>query len=441
MDVTFELVMINNGNEPLDNISLLEDLATQYGGAFQSIVPQAGAPAVVTFSDATDPVEINSSFDGGATDAELIDNTSGVNELGIGQSIAIQIVVEVDPDNVGALYTSGMLVNQATVEGTGTTSGAVVDDDSDDPNDVTNNDFTITNFGNAPMDMLSLQEDVAAQYGSAFVAIVPQAGAPATIQSSTATDAPEINASYDGGLTDAEVFDNTGANVNEIGMGQSVTIRLIFEVDPDATGAILDANNFLVNSATVSGNHNGTTYTDESDDPNESDDVDPNSDNNPDDPNLLFIADVSVAKEVVGTPVSLANGNFEVVYQLVVENGGNSDLDVSLNDDLDAQFGAAFISAGSLSMISQPAGDPITLDSANWDGDTVTEMVDQSVSNILAGGESFTVQITVEVDPDATGTSQMLDNQATVSGDAVDENGDPITDYWRTRRSNTIVNT
>ncbi|QEG22775.1 DUF4347 domain-containing protein [Mariniblastus fucicola] len=474
MDVTFEFVITNSGNESLDNISLIEDLATQYGGAFQRIVPQGvtSAPAVVTFTDGTNPVEINSSFDGGASDAELIDNAGGINELAMGETIRIQIVVEVDPDNATALYTSGMLVNQATVTGEGSTSGIVTDDDSDDPNDATNDDndadndpddpttwqvpivdltktligdpvaassgtqgnfdvtynFEITNFGNAPLDMLSLQEDVAAQYGTAFIRIVPQGTSQATIQASSMTDAPEINGSYDGGISDAEVFDNSGSNTNLLAMGESVRIRIVFEVDPNAVGANLDANNYLVNQATVSGNHNGTTYSDDSDDPNNGDDVDPNGDNNADDPNTLFIADVSVAKEVAGTPTPLANGNFNVTYQLVVENTGNASLDISLEDDLDAQFGSAFVSAGSLTMISQPAGNPITLDSANWDGDVVTEMVNQSFTNILEGGEFFIVQIEVEVDPDASGRSQALDNQATVTGDAVDENGLPLTD-------------
>ncbi len=472
LDVTFEFMITNSGNEAVENLSFIEDLAAQYGGAFQGIVLQGGAVATTTFTDATNPIEFNSGFDGGTSVAELIDNTTGGSELAMGQTIVFQIIVEVDPDNATALYTAGQLSNQASVSGTGVMSGVIVDDDSDDPSDMSNNDndgdndpddpnlwsvpvidltktlvgdpvaassgnqgnfdvtydFTISNFGNAPLDSMSLLEDVAAQYGGAFVAIVPQSGVPASIQLSTATDAPEINGSYDGGLSDAEVFDNTGANSNELAMGESVTIRIIFEVDPNAIGANFDANNNLVNQATISGNHDGTSYSDDSDDPNNASDVDPNGDNNADDPNTLFIADVSVAKEVVGTPVALGNGNWEVTYQLVVENTGNAALDVSLEDDLDAQFGAAFVSAGSLAMIAQPAGNPITLDSANWDGDLVTEMVNQTQTNILEGGDFFIVQITVEVDPDASGTSQMLNNQATVTGDAVDENGLPLTD-------------
>jgi hypothetical protein len=102
LDVTFEFEITNSGNDAVEDVSLLENLLAQYGGAFQGIVPQGGAPAVVSFSDATDPVEINPNFDGGTSDSELIDSST-TNELATGETIRIQIVVEVDPDN--ALFT------------------------------------------------------------------------------------------------------------------------------------------------------------------------------------------------------------------------------------------------------------------------------------------------------------------------------------------------
>ena len=141
-----------------------------------------------------------------------------------------------------------------------------------------------------------------------------------------------------------------------------------------------------------------------------------------------MIPDISVAKEVFSTT---PNGdNFDVVYQLVVENTGNVDLaDVSLIDDLATQFGGAFVSAGSPSVVTAPtdADSSITIDAA-WDGDARAEIIDQSVTtNLLKVGDSFVVQITVTVDPDATGTSGPLNNQATAGGDAVDDLGNPLT--------------
>ena len=136
---------------------------------------------------------------------------------------------------------------------------------------------------------------------------------------------------------------------------------------------------------------------------------------------------IAVAKQVSGT-TALANGNFSVTYELVVENTGSVDLaDVSLIDDLATQFGDAFINAGSLTLVTPPASGGIALDSS-WDGDLTAEMIDQTAMNLFVAGESFVVSITVEVDPDATGTSGELDNQAIVAGAAVDAMGNPFTD-------------
>jgi len=116
---------------------------------------------------------------------------------------------------------------------------------------------------------------------------------------------------------------------------------------------------------------------------------------------------------------------------LVVENTGNVDLaGLSLTDDLATQFGSAFVSAGSLTLVTPPtdAASNVVLDTANWNGGTATEIIDQSAATTLAVGDSYVVQFTVEVDPDATGTSGALNNQAIVGGDAVDANGNPLND-------------
>jgi hypothetical protein len=98
-------------------------------------------------------------------------------------------------------------------------------------------------------------------------------------------------------------------------------------------------------------------------------------------------------------------------------------------EDLAGQFGTALISAGNITLSTPPsnAASNIVLDS-DWDGDGTTEMVDQVAATLLAAGDSFVVQFTVEVDPDAVGAPADLDNQVTAGGDAVDGNGDPITD-------------
>ena len=146
-----------------------------------------------------------------------------------------------------------------------------------------------------------------------------------------------------------------------------------------------------------------------------------------DDPTPIIIADVSAAKEVVGTPTQLANGNFEATYQVVIENTGTVDLaNLTLDENLLSQFGAAYVDAYGLTLTTPPATGTVTLDTANFNGGTATEIVNTAVPSLLPIGESFVFEFSVEID--AAAATGVLDNQVTVTGDAVDDNGDPILD-------------
>ena len=75
-----------------------------------------------------------------------------------------------------------------------------------------------------------------------------------------------------------------------------------------------------------------------------------------DDPTPIIIADVSAAKQVVGTPTLLANGNFEAVYQVVIENTGTVDLaNLTIDEDLATQYGPAYVNAYNLALTTPPA--------------------------------------------------------------------------------------
>ena len=118
------------------------------------------------------------------------------------------------------------------------------------------------------------------------------------------------------------------------------------------------------------------------------------------------------------------------MYELVIENTGNVDLaGLTLVEDLATQYGTALVSAGNIALLVAPS---VTLSTvvlnAAWDGNGTIEMIDPAVSTVLNVGDSFTVQFSVEVDPDAIGASATFENQVTAGGDAVDANGDPITD-------------
>ena len=101
--------------------------------------------------------------------------------------------------------------------------------------------------------------------------------------------------------------------------GDAVTVTFNVVVD----GSELGANAPLENQAEGGGTDpGGTPISDPSDsgtDPNTDNPGAPGDTGGSNDPTPLTIADIAVAKNVVGTPTALANGNFSVTYQLVVE--------------------------------------------------------------------------------------------------------------------------
>ena len=350
-DVTYQFTLGNTGTTPLDNLTLVDDLVSSFGGGFQGIV---NAPTI-TFSDATDDPGINSNFDGGVTDSNIFDSSPALlEEL---QQIVVVFTAEIDPDAPDAVFDSvtgdgtGDLENQALVTATDPLTGDPTFDTTDDPTDPTDDDgdrsdpsddngdpddvtglflpsmfvekaqvgvaiptvngtagnidlvydFTITNTGNDRLTNLSLTEDLSTQFGGAFV----QINLGPTIVASTASDNPEFNAAFDGGMTDAEIIDNTGLNTNQLAPGESVTIRIGVEVNA-ASPTTNWVNGFLSNSATASATpvRAGGSLSTTSDDPADTTNQDTDGDNNPDDPTLT-----ALTSEISGSVYSDSNGN------------------------------------------------------------------------------------------------------------------------------------
>jgi len=125
----------------------------------------------------------------------------------------------------------------------------------------------------------------------------------------------------------------------------------------------------------------------------------------------------------------LSNGNFSVTYEVVIENTGTVDLaNLTLQEDLATQYGPAYVNASNLTLTTPPA-DPtstVTLDGAGFNGGSSTEIVDLTAASLLAVGDSFVFTFDAEID--AVAASGVLDNTVTVGGDAVDSNGNPLTD-------------
>jgi len=209
--------------------------------------------------------------------------------------------------------------------------------------------FVYENTGTVDLATLSLTDDIATEFGNAFVSIVP---ASLTVQNFVGTGtAPGANTAWEGNTT-LDMLDGTG----QANIGDTFEVTFIVTIDPDGIDSVSQG---LENQGTAGGVgiHPDTgapdpalTTTDDSDNG-----VDPGAENGEDDgdntfgndPTPVIIADVAVAKQAYGTPVQLSNGNFEVVYELLIENTGTVDLgDMSLVEDLVRRATLCWITAG-----------------------------------------------------------------------------------------------
>ena len=457
-DVTYDLTVTSTGNEPINTLSLVEDLATQYGGAFKRIVPQSGLPTTIVSSNATDTPELNASYDGGTLDSQIFDNSGGNSNLLLPKEfVTVRIVIEIDPDAPGAIFTDGNLVNQASVQGVGQTTGGTVSDLSDDPNNGANVDgnpnttadddgnpddpnrlripnitiqkavlgtptaassgkvgnwdvtyqFTVDNTGTTSLDALNLVDDWNSRFGSAFVRILPGS---VSVSNVNASSVPGANSSYAGGGTE-NMLDGTGS----FDPGQRFNVSVTVEVDPNATGAILVDEN-LVNQATITGTDSATNnqVTDLSDDPTDATDTDPNGDRNPDDPTRVSFSDIGLAKRIVRSDTSSTPGNLLLTYEFVMRNIGSTELeDLQLQDFIAGSLGPGFAGVTSKPIItsSSATSDP-TLNSS-YNGNSVVNFFD-GTSGLLKPSEQITIRLQIEVDLDHLTTTS--NNQGTATG-------------------------
>ena len=167
--------------------------------------------------------------------------------------------------------------------------------------------FVFTNTGTETLDNVAITDNLAAQFGDAFERVVPNT---VTVSNSTATTTPGANTNFAGGANQSLV-DNTGV----VASGQSFTVTVVVELDPDADPSVL-VNGQFENTAFATGeNPADMVVMDESDDP-----TDPTSDL--DDPTLYALSDITALKSVSGfvDATSGTAGNFDVSYTFTVTN-------------------------------------------------------------------------------------------------------------------------
>ena len=421
-DVTYELLVENLGNVPLENVQVTEDLSETFADAATFNVTS------VTTGGA--PLNANSNFNG-TTDQNLL---VGTDTLDIGASQTITFVVRVDTGGNRGPYDNTALAS-------GSNNGVTVTDPSDDgvdpdpnPNDgnpgggpgendptqislpdtvpiigvakqVTNvvdngnNNFVITyelvveNLGPVPLENVQVTENLTetfAEPASFVVTSITTGGAPLT-----------ANDSFDGS-TDQNLLVGT----DTLAVGASQTITFVVNVNTGGNRGPFD------NQVEASGSSGGVTVTDQSDD---GIDPDPNpNDGNPgggpgeNDPTSFTLPTIGVAKRVANV-VDNGNDNFDVTYVLVVENLGSVPLE---NVQVTENLTDTFAEADSFNVTSiTTGGAPLTANDS-FDGST-----DQNLlvgTDTLAVGESQTITFVVAVN---TGGGQgSFENQVEASG-------------------------
>ena len=470
--VTYQVITENTGAFDLESVSLVEDLAAQLG----DVVVSAGN-VIVTVPPVNDVSSINVASEWNGTSATQLLGSGST--LAAGDQFTIEYTVELDATELASVPDASTFV---------TATGNAIDDDGNpvtnfngdlvsafdhsdsgtDPNGnndgepgdsgesndstplyvpsiglaksagdaVVNGDnfdvtftFVFENTGNVALTNLSLVDDLAADLGDAFVDVVPGS---LSVQNFTGAGvAPQVNAEWESN-TAFDLLDGSG----QLEVGDSFEVVFTATIDPDAVGS---SSRRLDNQGTATGDginpdsglaDLALTISDVSD-----------SGSNPlgengeeatqdgtfgNDPTEIVIADLGIAKSIVGEPVLTDIGNFVTTFEVIVENTGTVDLgSLSLVENLVPQFGPAFVDAGNLLLLVEPsdAASSITLDSAGFNGRTNVELI-SGQDGRLAVGDSFTVRFDVEIDPREVEGS--LGNQIAGSAIAVDENGDPI---------------
>ena len=432
--VTFDISVTNNGPDPATNVSLTDLLpagltatanngSSILGGAYDDVsglwtigTLASGATATLTLEGIVDVGQGGNTITNVTTAAagDQVDPSTVGDDLEESVAVDAPVVVILEPAIGLAKAASDVAING-------------------DNFDVT---FTLTwqNIGNTVLDNVEVFDDVANLFGGQFVGIVPRSVSVTSF--SGAGTAPTVNTAFEGDTTQSLITSN-----GPLEIGDTFEVVFTVTIDPDAdfsfdrldnqatsTGDAVDGSGDPITDALG----NQLTAFDDSDNG-----VDPTTENGEDNGDGTFandvtpvqIADIGVAKSIASDPEVLFNGNSVVTFQVVVQNTGNVDLEsLSLVEDLATQFAAAFVSTSNLTLTAGPTdpGSSITLDSAGFNGSTAAELLDQTVNNSLAIGDSFTLQFTVEVDP--AGTSGTLENQVAGNGDGVDQNGDPIFD-------------
>ena len=455
--VTFRLVLQNLGINDLEFLQMEDDLQGQVpGGAYEKVVGLTFGPGhAVT----TDPV-FNMFYDGD-TDVKIFDGISGL--MAPNETLVVHLTVEMNP-NLIAQY-DPLATNQAAAYGfdpLGNLEATLSDAPAGAPGDaglpnvndplllyipaisgaVSAVDYifhphcdaagevevtllmVVKNTGNTLLDNLSLIQDLTANFGSTFKALVTQP----VVTNATFNPLPTINPNYTGTGTDTEIFDSPTTILTQ---NDSLTVELRVLLDPNAAGAPMpllnqfqaSARGLFPNLTPLPGCHSGTLIAfDDSDGGTaaESQNIGIVGDTRyQDDLYPLHLPGIGLAKRVLSFSPANSNvaGNLDVEFRLELKNTGNTRLtEISLTDDIVSMLGSSYVS-----LLQQP-----TVISSNASANPpigVFPNIYDGTGGLMFPNQSITVDFKVEMNPDAMSAPNPLTNFATTTATGIGLDG------------------
>ncbi len=267
-DVTFEVLIKNEGTTVFDSLQLVEDIVANFGANYVGLI---SGPTITINAGTPDLPNLS-----GVIFPNLFDGVSG--ELKPDESIKVEFTVELNPNESGSLE---RLSNQAEAIVTNRFNNEV-SDLSDEVDDPTGNDdptiisfpkigvskqvtsipapdaasgtdlnydvtyqFVIKNIGDVAIEKVSLTDDMVSQFGGAMVGVV----SPPSIEAATTAATPGgINIGFDGN-SDLELLDSLGI----VEPGEEIVVSVTVELSPYNGMANYHPSGYLANQAIASG--------------------------------------------------------------------------------------------------------------------------------------------------------------------------------------------
>ncbi|MBW4654811.1 MAG: DUF11 domain-containing protein [Kaiparowitsia implicata GSE-PSE-MK54-09C] len=444
-DVQYELRAQNYGNIPLQNIQLLDDLATQFGGAV--------GYTILTSPSTTGSLVANPAFNGD-TNPNLLNPGS---TLGLGQSETIAFAIRVTPGaNLGP-YLNSVLGEAETPSGVPTDDLSTNGDDPDPNGDgipdedvptpvqfaetpvigtakqatqITNNndgtydvvyDIVVTNLGGILLNDVQVTDDFSDTFDEAVQFEV--------LQSQVVSGGLAANPAYDG-VADLDLL----APGQSLPISATSTIRVVVQVTP---GANLGP---YLNQAIATGISPANVPV--SDLSNPSINPDPNGNGIPNDPGeddptpVVFPEGpvLGVAKQR-GTVTPNGDGTFNVPFNILVENLGDVPIqNIQIEDDLFGRATSTFDQAESVAIALSPRieSGPLTAANPNFDGNGDRNLL--SGTETLAVGQRAIIRFIVQVNP---GTQRLV-YQNNAIGTGLSPSGTPVNDISTDQTGQTV---